>query len=71
MVPDATHFAKVVVDWVWLHRSEPFLLVPGFGPGGRDIVSPDRPIMTVLVDFSAGADLRRIPLQDIHVLWRL
>ena len=64
---DAIHFAEAVVDLVWLPRMEPSLFVPGVDPGGRDIVPPDRPIMTVRVDSSAGANHRRIPLRDRRV----
>ncbi len=63
MVSDAIHFAEAVVDWVWLPRMEPVLFVPGVGPTGRDVKPPERPIMAVRFDFSAGATLRRIFLR--------
>jgi hypothetical protein len=62
IVPDEIYFADAVVDWVWLFKTDASLFVPGIGPGGRDIVPPDWPIMAVRVDFLAGTDLRRISL---------
>jgi hypothetical protein len=62
-VPDAAHFAKVVVDMVWLPRADPGLFVPGTAPG-RVIEPPDLLIMAVRIDFSVGRDPRRIPLHD-------
>ena len=64
LAPDGAHFSDEVVDWVWLPRGDSSLFVPGSGPGGKDVVPPDWPVMAVRVDFSAGGDLRRIPLRD-------
>ena len=65
VVPDAVHFDEAVVDWVWLHRSDPALFVPGTAPG-RTIEPPDWPVMAVRIDFLAGGrDRRRIPLRDM------
>ncbi len=66
VVPDAAHFAKAVVDWVWLPRTDPDLFVPGTSPR-RAIEPPDWPIMAIRIDFSAGGDRRRIPLRDMCV----
>ena len=64
MVLDAIHFAEAVVDWVWLPKIEPALFVPGVGPTRKNVTPPDWYIMIVRVDFSDGANLRRIPLRD-------
>jgi hypothetical protein len=64
LAPDGVHFSEEVVDWVWLPRGEHSLFVPGSGPGGKDVVPPDWPVMAVRVDFSPGGDLRRIPLHE-------
>ena len=45
LVPNANHFAKAVVDWVWLPMMEPTLFVPGVGPTGREVTPPDWPII--------------------------
>ena len=41
LVLDAIHFAKAVVDWVWLPWMEPALFEPGVGLAGKDGVPPD------------------------------
>jgi hypothetical protein len=64
VLPDAAHFSEEVVDWVWLPRKDPGLFIPGGAPGGRDVLPPEWPFMAVRVDFSPGADRRRIPLRD-------
>jgi hypothetical protein len=64
LAPDGVHFSYEVVDWMWLLWGDPSLFVPGSDPGGKDVVPPDSPVMVVRVDFSAGGDLRRIPLRD-------
>ena len=64
LAPDGVHFCEEVVDWVWLPRGEQSLFVPGSGPGGKDVVPPDWPVMAVRVDFSPGGDRRRIPLHE-------
>ena len=33
VVPDGSHFAEVVVNWVWLPRSDPDFVVPGTASG--------------------------------------
>jgi hypothetical protein len=67
VVPNAINIAEAVVDWVWLPKTLLSVFVPGFGPGVRNVIPPDRLIMAVRVDFSAGADLHRIPLRDMCV----
>ncbi len=64
MVPDAAHLANEVVDWVWLDKSDPDLVVPGFTPSGRAVVPPEWPLLAILVDFSEAGAHRRIPLCD-------
>ncbi len=44
VVPDGAHFDEAAVDWVWLHRSDPDLFVPGTAPG-RTIEPPDWPVI--------------------------
>jgi hypothetical protein len=64
VVPDSAHLANEVVDWVWLDRSDPDLLVPGTAPSGRAVVPPDWPLLAVLVESSEAGAHRRIPLYD-------
>ncbi len=64
VVLDAAHLACEVVDWVWLDRSDPDLFVPGSALGGRAVVPPDWPLLTVQVDFSEAGAHRRIPICD-------
>ena len=67
VVPDGAHFSEEVVNWVWLPRDNPSLVVHESAPGGKDIVPSDWSVMDVRVDFSTGGDRRRIPLRDICV----
>ena len=64
VVPDSAHLAYELVDWVWLDMSDPDLFVHGSAPGGRAVVPPDWPLLTVRVDFSEDGAHRRIPLCD-------
>ncbi len=62
-MPDAAHFAKAIVHWVWHRRKDPEIFVPG-SPHGRAIKPSGLPVLAVRVVFSAGGDLRKISLRD-------
>jgi len=61
-VPDAVHLANEVVDWMWLDMTDPDLFVPGSAHGGRAVVLPDWPLLSVWVYISeANPPLRPLP----------
>jgi len=64
VVLDAAHLANEVVDWMWLDMTDPDFFVLGSALGGRAVVPPDWPLLTVRVDFTEAGTCRRIFLCD-------